>query len=107
MGTIEDYRTVTGTFEDEMSLKGSRFIGIVMPCPSESDISASIETVMKKYPNATHYCSKCGATAAATSAFCGKCGGAVVANNIPTCPNCGAIVKEGAAFCGGCGTKLQ
>ena len=56
MGTIEDYRTVTGTFEDEMSLKGSRFIGIVMPCPSESDISASIETVMKKYPNATHYC---------------------------------------------------
>ncbi|MBE6527756.1 MAG: YigZ family protein [Thermoplasmata archaeon] len=56
MDRISDYDTVLGICEDEISLKGSRFIGILMPCPAESDISVCIETVAKRYPNATHYC---------------------------------------------------
>ncbi len=56
MNPISDYDTVAGTCEAEMTLKGSRFIGIIMPCPSEEDIQKCISTVVKKYPNATHYC---------------------------------------------------
>lgn len=56
MKRISDYDTVSGVTEDEFSLKGSRFIGIVMPCPTESDIQACLEDVSKRYPNATHYC---------------------------------------------------
>ncbi|MBQ8643851.1 MAG: YigZ family protein, partial [Candidatus Methanomethylophilaceae archaeon] len=56
MGDIEDYDTVTGVCEDEMTLKGSRFIGIVMPCPDEGCIQPNLASVAKKYPNATHYC---------------------------------------------------
>ena len=56
MGDIEDYDTVTGVCEDEMTLKGSRFIGIVMPCPDEGCIQSNLASVAKKYPNATHYC---------------------------------------------------
>lgn len=56
MDHLEDYDTVSGTYEDEMTLKGSRFIGIIMPCPSEDSISENLSVVSKKYPNATHYC---------------------------------------------------
>ena len=56
MGGIADYDTVVGTTEAEMTLKGSRFIGIVMPCPTEDDIQPNLAAVSKRYPNATHYC---------------------------------------------------
>ena len=39
-----------------MTLKGSRFIGIIMPCKVEEDIQANLAIVAKRYPNATHYC---------------------------------------------------
>ncbi len=56
MKRISDYETVCDTVSDEISLKGSRFIGIVMKCPTEEDIPACLEEVSKVYPNATHYC---------------------------------------------------
>lgn len=56
MKELEDYRTIDSVYEGEMSLKGSRFIGIVMPCPDESYIQSNIAIVSKRYPNATHYC---------------------------------------------------
>lgn len=56
MASISDYSTVDGVCEDELTLKGSRFIGIVMPCPAESDIQTNISSVMERYRDATHYC---------------------------------------------------
>ena len=56
MGRISDYTTVAGTCEDELTLKGSRFIGIVMPCPDESCIQENIAKVTERYRDATHYC---------------------------------------------------
>ena len=56
MEGLRDYDTVSGCCEDEMTLKGPRFIGIVMPCRTEEDIQSNLAVVSKKYPNATHYC---------------------------------------------------
>ena len=56
MDRISDYDTVKGTCEDELTLKGSRFIGIVMPCPDESCIQENLSKVMERYRDATHYC---------------------------------------------------
>ncbi len=56
MDRIHDYDTVESVCEDELTLKGSRFIGIIMPCPDEFSIQANITEVMGKYRDATHYC---------------------------------------------------
>ncbi len=56
MDRISDYETVSGIREAEMTLKGSRFIGIIMPCPDESCIQRNLDEVMKRYRDATHYC---------------------------------------------------
>lgn len=56
MGRISDYDTVSGCKEAEFTLKGSRFIGIVMPCPGEDSIQTNLKDVSAKYRNATHYC---------------------------------------------------
>lgn len=56
MKRISDYDTIDSVFEDEMALKGSRFIGILMPCRTEEDIPVCIATVTERYRNATHYC---------------------------------------------------
>ncbi|MGN1044960.1 MAG: IMPACT family protein [Candidatus Methanomethylophilaceae archaeon] len=56
MREIEDYDTVSGITESEMTLKGSRFIGIVMPCPDVDTIRRNLDAVASRYPNATHYC---------------------------------------------------
>ena len=56
MNRISDYDTILEPCEGEFTIKGSRFIGILMPCPTESDIYACLEGVSKRYPNATHYC---------------------------------------------------
>ena len=50
MEGLRDYDTVSGCCEDEMTLKGSRFIGIVMPCRTEEDIQSNLAVVSKKYP---------------------------------------------------------
>lgn len=51
-----DYETVTGYYDTEITVKGSRFIGIVMRCPEEEDIRGCLEHVTARYPGATHYC---------------------------------------------------
>ena len=56
MKRISDYDTVSDTVSDEISLKGSRFIGVVMRCPSEEDIPILMESLSRTYPDATHYC---------------------------------------------------
>ena len=56
MNRIADYDAIIGTYEGEITLKGSRFIGILMPCRTEDDISVCLEKVSEKYRNATHYC---------------------------------------------------
>lgn len=56
MDRISDYEAVSGIHEAEMTLKGSRFIGIIMPCPDESCIQRNLDEVMKRYRDATHYC---------------------------------------------------
>ena len=56
MARISDYNTIAGTRESEMTLKGSRFIGILMPCPREDCIQENIAKVSERYRDATHYC---------------------------------------------------
>lgn len=56
MARISDYDTIAGTRESEMTLKGSRFIGILMPCPREDCIQENIAMVSERYRDATHYC---------------------------------------------------
>jgi uncharacterized YigZ family protein len=56
MKRISDYDTILDVYEDEITLKGSRFIGILMPCSTEEEISVCLEKVAEKYRNATHYC---------------------------------------------------
>lgn len=51
-----DYLTVSGTAEAEFSVKGSRFIGIILSCATEADIKSNLSSVSVKYPHATHYC---------------------------------------------------
>lgn len=51
-----DYDTVTEYFDTEITVKGSRFIGIVMRCPEEESVRDCLDFVTEKYPNATHYC---------------------------------------------------
>ena len=48
MREIEDYDTISDTFESEMTLKGSRFIGIAMPCPDAESIRMNLDTVASK-----------------------------------------------------------
>jgi len=56
MTRISDYDTILDSHEGEFTLKGSRFIGILMPCRTESDIQACLQEVTERYRNATHYC---------------------------------------------------
>jgi len=56
MTRISDYDTILDSHEGEFTLKGSRFIGILMPCRTEPDIQACLQAVTERYRNATHYC---------------------------------------------------
>lgn len=51
-----DYITVSETFETEITVKGSRFIGIVQRCPSADSVKQVLADISARYPNATHYC---------------------------------------------------
>lgn len=48
--------TIDRTYESETVIRGSRFIGVLMPCDDEDDIGTNLATVSSRYPNATHYC---------------------------------------------------
>ena len=56
MALFADYLTVSGISESESRVKGSRFIGIAMPCEKDTDIQSNLSEVSRRYPNATHYC---------------------------------------------------
>jgi len=56
MNRIADYDTVLDVHEGEFTLKGSRFIGILMPCRTEDEIQQCLAKVSERYRNATHYC---------------------------------------------------
>ena len=56
MALFADYLTVSGISESESRIKGSRFIGIAMPCEQDTDIQSNLSEVSRRYPNATHYC---------------------------------------------------
>ncbi len=56
MNRISDYDTVLDVYEGEITLKGSRFIGMIMPCRTEEDIPVCLAKVSERYRNATHYC---------------------------------------------------
>jgi len=56
MALFADYFTVSGISESESRIKGSRFIGIAMPCEKDTDIQSNLSEVSRRYPNATHYC---------------------------------------------------
>lgn len=56
MKPISDYETILGINRGEMTLKGSRFIGVAMPCPDEASIQDNIRQMEIEYRNATHYC---------------------------------------------------
>lgn len=56
MAVFADYLTVTEVSEAEFTVKGSRFIGVILPCSMEQDIRANLDTVEARYPKATHYC---------------------------------------------------
>ena len=53
---IRDYDALSGESTGEMTLKGSRFIGIAMPCASEGDIRRNLDAASARWRDATHYC---------------------------------------------------
>jgi uncharacterized YigZ family protein len=53
---MSDYETLAGKASAEISIKGSRFIGVAMPCPDEGAIQENLAALAKEYPGATHYC---------------------------------------------------
>ncbi len=56
MPEFSDYLTVSGISVSESTVKGSRFIGIAMPCADEESIRSYLKRVQTDFPNATHYC---------------------------------------------------
>lgn len=56
MKAVSDYEAICGTNRGEMTLKGSRFIGVAMPCNDEMSIQNNLRQIEIEYRNATHYC---------------------------------------------------
>ena len=52
----DSFLTVSGTSESELTIKSSRFIGVLMPCPDSESIKPLISEVRGRYPDARHYC---------------------------------------------------
>lgn len=50
------FLTVAGISESELTIKSSRFIGVLMPCPDPESIKPLISEVRARYPDARHYC---------------------------------------------------
>lgn len=53
---IEDFETIEGEHAGELTLKGSRFIGVSLPCPDEEAIQGNLALVQGRWRDATHYC---------------------------------------------------
>lgn len=53
---IEEYNTIESFFETKLKEKGSVFIGQCFPISSEDEAVSILETVRKKYYDATHHC---------------------------------------------------
>lgn len=56
MAGISDYETIVSERTGELTLKGSRFIGISMPCPDEDAIQRNLDAISARWRDATHYC---------------------------------------------------
>lgn len=49
-------KTVIDSFENEIVIQKSRFIGIIRPLKNKEDVKIILADIQKKYPKATHYC---------------------------------------------------
>ena len=49
-------KTIKESFEKEIVIQKSRFIGIIRPLKSKEDVKIVLADIQKKYPKATHYC---------------------------------------------------
>ena len=49
-------KTISSTFINEIIIKNSRFITVLMPVFDDTDINSIFEDIKIKYPKATHYC---------------------------------------------------
>lgn len=56
MASLADYLTLESPAMAEFTVKGSRFIGIAIPCTTEEEMRAGLAEVTVRFPNATHYC---------------------------------------------------
>ena len=56
METPDSYLTIKEKAETETKIKGSKFIGCVFFCESENEAVSVLETIRKKYYDATHHC---------------------------------------------------
>jgi len=50
------YRTPRSPGEAQIRVKGSRFLGILQPCPAGTQWKKSLESLHKQFFNATHVC---------------------------------------------------
>jgi uncharacterized YigZ family protein len=54
---VPTIRTLTGEAELEIDkIKGSRFLGVAVPAPTEDDCRAALEAVRARFPDASHHC---------------------------------------------------
>ena len=47
---------INQSYENEIVINKSRFIGVIIPCKDDSNVKDLIKDLQKKYPKATHYC---------------------------------------------------
>jgi uncharacterized YigZ family protein len=52
----DQYRTIRGRARSDLTVKGSKFIGIAAPAESEAGAEAIIEEIVNTYHDATHHC---------------------------------------------------
>lgn len=53
---FDNFSTVEGVYAVESTVKGSRFIGVSMPCPDAAAVQSNLSEISARYPQATHYC---------------------------------------------------
>lgn len=53
---IDSYLTITRRSEGFYKEKGSKFIGIALPCENESEVKDALEEIKKEFYDARHHC---------------------------------------------------
>lgn len=53
---MDDHLSIDGVSVAETKIKGSRFIGIAMPCPDDKAIKANTSDAESRWRDASHYC---------------------------------------------------